>query len=90
MVPAEINIAEIEVRLKQIEGLKSVHHIHVWNLTDKLLHFECHLSLEHDLPVSETTLISEKVSKILHDKFDIEHVTIQYEFGGEEKLGCEC
>ena len=90
MTPAEIDITEIETRLIQIEGLQNVHHIHVWNLTDKLLHFECHLNLEHDLQVSETSEIFEKVKKILHDEFDIEHVTIQFEFGGDEKLGCEC
>ncbi len=90
MVPAEIDIAEIEARLQQIEGLKNVHHIHVWNLTDKLLHFECHLNLEQDLKVSETIIICDEVSKILHDEFDIEHVTIQFEFGGKDKSGCEC
>jgi len=90
MVPAEINIVEIEARLLQIEGLKHIHHIHVWNLTDKLLHFECHLNLEQDLQVSATTVIFERVRKILHDEFDIEHVTIQFEYGGKDKLGCEC
>jgi cobalt-zinc-cadmium efflux system protein len=90
MTPAEIDIAKIETRLIEIEGLKNIHHIHVWNLTDKLLHFECHLNLENDLMVSETTDICDKVRKILHDEFDIEHVTIQFEFGGEEKLGCDC
>jgi cobalt-zinc-cadmium efflux system protein len=90
MVPAEINIAEVESRLLQIDGLKSIHHIHVWNLTDKLLHFECHLNLDQDLPVSKTTVIYEKVRKILHDEFDIEHVTVQFEFGGKDKTGCEC
>ncbi len=90
MTPSEIDIAKIETRLIQIEGLQNVHHIHVWNLTDKLMHFECHLNLEHDLQVSETGQIFEKVKKILHDEFDIEHVTIQFEFGGEEKLGCDC
>jgi cobalt-zinc-cadmium efflux system protein len=90
MTPSEIDIAKIESRLIQIEGLQNVHHIHVWNLTDKLMHFECHLNLEHDLQVSETGQIFEKVKKILHDEFDIEHITIQFEFGGEEKLGCDC
>jgi len=90
MTPSEIDIAKIESRLIQIEGLQNVHHIHVWNLTDKLMHFECHLNLEHDLQVSETGQIFDKVKKLLHDEFDIEHVTIQFEFGGEEKLGCDC
>lgn len=90
MTPAEIDIAEIETRLIKIEGLKNIHHIHVWNLTDKLLHFECHLNLEKDLQVSETAVICDHVHKILHDEFEIHHVTIQFEFGGKEKLGCEC
>jgi cobalt-zinc-cadmium efflux system protein len=90
MTPAEIDISKIETRLQQIEGLKNIHHIHVWNLTDKLLHFECHLNLEEDLQVSQTSGIFEHVRQILHDEFDIEHVTIQFEFGGEDKKGCEC
>jgi cobalt-zinc-cadmium efflux system protein len=90
MAPAEIDINKIETRLQQVEGLRNIHHIHVWNLTDKLLHFECHLNLEHDLKVSATSEIFGKVRKVLHDEFDIQHVTIQFEFGGEEKLGCGC
>ncbi|KAF0237047.1 MAG: cation efflux system protein CDF [Prolixibacteraceae bacterium] len=90
MTPAQIDINKIETRLQLVEGLKNTHHIHVWNLTDKLLHFECRLNLENDLMVSETAEICEKVSKILHDEFDIEHVTIQFEYGGKDKLGCKC
>lgn len=90
MTPVEINITEIENRLMTITELDNIHHIHVWNLTDKLLHFECHLVLKEDLPVSETNTIFEKARKILHDEFDVEHVTIQFEFGSEGKKGCEC
>jgi cobalt-zinc-cadmium efflux system protein len=90
MTPAEIDINKIETRLQEVEGLKNIHHIHVWNLTDKLLHFECHLNLENDLQVSATAGIYEKVRQILHDDFDIEHVTIQFEYGGKDKSGCEC
>jgi cobalt-zinc-cadmium efflux system protein len=90
MTPAAIDIEKIEQRLISIEGLKNVHHIHVWNLTDKLLHFECHLTLENDLRVSETGIICYKVGKILHDEFDVEHVTLQFEFGNNELKGCEC
>jgi len=40
--------------------------------------------------VSETAEICENVRLILHDEFDIEHVTIQFEFGGKGNTGCEC
>ncbi len=90
MAPAEIDISEIKARLTKIEGLRNVHHIHVWNLTDKLLHFECHLNLNENLKVSETNPIYGQVRKILHDEFDIEHVTIQFEFGDGNLKDCEC
>ncbi len=90
MTPAEIDIVKIEKRLQQVEGLKNIHHVHVWNLTDKLLHFECHLFLEQDLQVSQTTAMFEQVRQILHDEFEIEHVTIQFEYGGESRKGCDC
>jgi len=90
MAPAELDIQKIETRLMQVEGLKNVHHIHVWNLTDKILHFECHLTLKNDLYVSETGLIFRQIRQILHDEFDVEHVTLQFEFDGKCGVGCEC
>jgi cobalt-zinc-cadmium efflux system protein len=90
MTPADINIAEIEEKLLTVEGIKSVHHIHVWNLTDKILHFECHISLNKDLPVSATTEITQIVEKQLHNEFDIDHVTIQFEYGQVVQESCLC
>ena len=90
MTPLEINIAEIKNRLLTVNELKNIHHIHVWNLTDKLIHFECHIDLENDVKISETDSIYKNVRKILHDEFDVEHVTIQFEYGGESKKGCDC
>jgi len=90
MAPAEINISEIVARLNKIDSLKNTHHVHVWNLTDKIIHFECHAELEKDVKVSETNEMLESVSKILHDEFDIEHVTVQFEHFSEDNKNCNC
>jgi len=89
MTPANVDISEIKKELMKIDDLKNAHHIHVWNLTDKLLYFECHLELKHNKLVSETNIVYEMVCKILQDKFDIEHVTIQFEYGKDDKPDCE-
>jgi cobalt-zinc-cadmium efflux system protein len=89
MAPAEVKVDEIEKRLMHIQELKNVHHIHLWNLTDKVIHFECHLVLEEDKKVSETDEIQEKVRKVLHDEFDIEHVTIQFEYEPDHQQNCD-
>jgi cobalt-zinc-cadmium efflux system protein len=90
MTPADLNVDIIRKRLLKIEMLKNIHHIHIWNLTDKLIHFECHLNLKSNLKVSETSKIFESVRKILHDEFDVEHVTIQFEYDSKngECKGC--
>ena len=89
MTPAEIKVTEIEHRLMKVEELQNIHHIHVWNLTDKLIHFECHLTVEEDIKVSETEPILKKVQKILREEFDIDHVTIQFEFGSDHQRNCD-
>ncbi len=89
LTPVRMEISDIENRLMQEPDLKNIHHIHVWNLTDKLIHFECHIDLEEDLRVSETDKIIDSVSKILHDEFEIEHVTIQFEYESSHNEKCE-
>ena len=89
MTPANMDVSEIEKRLSGEPELKNIHHIHIWNLTDKLIHFESHIDLENDLLVSETKSVFETIRKILHDEFDIEHVTIQFEYDSRHKEACE-
>lgn len=88
MAPAEIAVTEIENHLMKIPGVKNIHHMHLWNLTDKLVHFECHIALEDDIPVSKTRPVLKRVEEILHDDFDIHHVTVQFEYGKETDCYC--
>ena len=90
MAPKTFDGKRVEEQLLQIRGIRRVYHIHVWNLTDKILHFECHIELENDFRVSETNDINDKVRKILHHDFDIDHVTIQFEYGSPKKSDCDC
>jgi len=77
--PSAISIEEVVGELKQISGIRGVHHIHVWNLTDSEIHFEGHLDLVEDIKVSESETILEKVRKVLIEKFEINHITLQLE-----------
>ncbi|MCG6187058.1 cation diffusion facilitator family transporter [Maribellus maritimus] len=89
MAPADLHIDEIEKRLMELHDLKDVHHIHLWNLTDKLIHFECHIILKDDIKVSETNRLFGNVQRMLHDEFDIEHVTIQFEYDPGHCRDCD-
>jgi cobalt-zinc-cadmium efflux system protein len=86
--PSEIDQEEVILVLKEIQEIKSVHHIHLWQLADHKIFFEAHLVLAGNLPVSDTNAITYKAKQLLSNRFRITHTTFQYEyFEGEE---CRC
>ena len=57
-----------------------MHHIHVWSLNDQNIHLEAHVDIE-DRMVSETACLADEIEDLLHDEFEITHVTLQFESG---------
>ncbi len=76
--PENISIENIEKEILDIEEISNIHHVHLWRVNDKDVHFEAHINVE-DMMVSNTDIVLVKVEKLLNDKFDIEHVTLQFE-----------
>ena len=86
--PPEINQQEVVQVLQEIPEIKSVHHIHLWQLSDHQINFEAHLVLSENLPVSETNEITQNAKQLLKSSFSITHATFQYEFVAGEDCGC--
>ncbi len=86
--PKGIDTLDIKHQLEMIKDVRNVHHIHIWNLNDRQIHFECHADLCRDISISEIGPIHEEIKKMLQDKHGIDHVTVQFEFGncGDKKL----
>jgi cobalt-zinc-cadmium efflux system protein len=78
--PANIKIEELIETVTTFKEVCGVHHIHLWNLTDKEVHFEGHLDLCMDLKVSESQQVVDKIQKVLQEKFKIDHITLQLEY----------
>jgi cobalt-zinc-cadmium efflux system protein len=79
--PAGIEVDEMVKALKEIPEVEGVHHVHVWQLTDKEIHFEGHLDVCEDMLVSKTQHVIDNAQKILSESFGILHVTVQLEYG---------
>lgn len=86
--PSEIDQNEVIAVLEEISEIKSVHHIHLWQLSDHKIYFEAHLVLASNIPVSETSGITQRAKQLLMNHFEITHTTFQYEFFSGE--GCKC
>ena len=78
--PSSIDLQEIVDEIEKHDDINNVHHVHAWKLDDTQIHFECHIDLHKDLPLSITDNIRSEIESILQNKFGISHVTIQFEY----------
>jgi len=86
--PSQIDQQQVILVLQAIPEIKSVHHVHLWQLADHQIYFEAHLMLTENLPVSESDAITQKAKQLLGSRFGISHTTFQYEyFSGKD---CHC
>jgi cobalt-zinc-cadmium efflux system protein len=77
--PENINIDELKVTMADIDKVCGVHHVHVWRLDEHSTLLESHIVIEkEDLDEMET--IKSSIKKLLHDKFEIYHSTLEFEF----------
>lgn len=79
--PEHIKIQDVVKILQQIEAVKTVHHVHVWQLNEEETHLEAHIDFNKDIKLSEFESILETIEIILYDEFGINHYNIQPEFG---------
>jgi len=77
--PEEVDIKKIAQDIENIDGVKNIHHVHVWQINDHDLMFEAHIDVSEDLKISGFEKILEKIKEVLL-KHNIDHSTIQPEF----------
>lgn len=77
--PAGLDIKEIKSELEKHPEVINIHHIHTWRLSDNIIHFQGHAEVNKKLTVQEIDKIRIELENILHQKFKIDHITIQME-----------
>jgi cobalt-zinc-cadmium efflux system protein len=78
--PSSVVLESINAEVSTIPGIQNIHHVHVWQLDNNQIHFEGHVDFVENIPLQEVNIILSKVQSILHEKFNIDHVTLQPEF----------
>ena len=74
--PAHINLAAVEESILRTDGVDNVHDLHVWTITSGREALSAHVI--HGYGVSQPELLKELRAK-LHDRFGVDHLTIQME-----------
>ncbi len=79
--PDSINIDEVITVMSAENGVENVHHVHIWQIDEHRNALEAHVVLSDP---NGMDAIKEKLKNILHDRFHIEHSTLEF-----EKNNCE-
>ncbi|MGR3888436.1 cation diffusion facilitator family transporter [Pseudomonas sp. 1152_12] len=79
-VPDGIDIDQVEQAIRSVPGVKDVHDLHIWALTSGKNVLSSHLVANSALGTEQQILTL--VTEMLHEQFDISHVTLQVEGEG--------
>lgn len=84
-VPAGIDVDQVEGALAELDGVEAVHDLHVWPLSTTETALTAHIVTSRaDYP--DALLASAR--EVLHDRFHIEHSTIQVERDHADHKDC--
>jgi len=76
--PASVDMDALEARMTAVDGVKSVHHAHVWTLPDERLALSAHVCIRNMAEWPE--ILSQLLSGLRGE--GISHATLQPEHGG--------
>ena len=79
--PETIQVKDIVKAVQNIELIKNVHHVHIWQLNEEEIHLEAHVDFEADITLSQFDTILHKIEELVFHDFGINHVNIQPEYG---------
>ena len=81
--PPHLDLDEIRAALCSLPAVREAHDVHVWTLTSGMDVASVHLATR---PGADTAAVLGDAQDLLHDRFGLDHVTIQV----EPALGVEC
>ncbi|MAS37984.1 MAG: cation transporter [Anaerolineaceae bacterium] len=84
-VPENIDLPAIEQSLRDIEGVRSIHHTHIWSLDGERHVFTAHLVVD-DAATSDAVIRIRQAGQRVVENLNLEHVTIAVEY---EREACE-
>jgi cobalt-zinc-cadmium efflux system protein len=75
-VPPGLNLQEVGRRMAAVEGVVSVHDLHIWSLSSRRSALSAHVVVRD---LAAWPRILDDLARALHDDFDIAHATLQPE-----------
>ena len=81
--PRELDMQQIVCSLKQVDGVVDVHDLHIWTISTGMDALSGHVVVR-DQMLSQSSKVLEDINKLLAERYNIRHTTIQLE--NEQKI----
>ena len=82
--PGHIDVDEVRNVICRIADVRSAHDLHIWTITSGMVALSVHIVVAGDRPAR---LVLAELREILHERFGIDHTTIQIE--SDQYEACE-
>ena len=66
--------------VSRLDAVRDVHHIHLWAITQKRQMITLHVKIA---PEADGPDIVKAVKSLLHDRFGLDHATVEIEYNGK-------
>ena len=76
-VPKDLDVADVTADLTQVDGVRDIHHVHIWHIDEHRRSFEGHIVVDTPAQMERVKLA---LRKRLADDYDITHSTLEFEF----------
>jgi len=77
-LPRGMNLATVIEAMRGVPGVLDVHDVHIWSLGSDTHALSCHVVVD-EVASSESEGILKEIKRLLCERFQIEHTTIQFE-----------
>jgi zinc transporter 1 len=84
--PSTISAEDVQEEVVKVQGVKSVHDFHIWNLTEDI--FIASLHIEVDANPEAFLVIASEIRSVLHN-YGIHSATVQPEFISKDHISAE-
>lgn len=77
-VPKHIDIEQVVAKMRAVEGVNDVHHLHVWSICSHISALSAHIDIDPEFRLRQGEIVGE-IERMLDHDFHITHSTLQGE-----------
>ncbi|KRK79780.1 hypothetical protein FD03_GL000482 [Companilactobacillus nodensis DSM 19682 = JCM 14932 = NBRC 107160] len=75
----KIDLEAVKKTVMTVPDVVGIHHVHVWMIDENFIILDAHINVRKKCNMDQLESVYDQVDKLLKEKFDVSHVTLQAE-----------